>query len=41
MADVEKTGSNVKGNISKGIRYNYNANFKTVVIKSAEQTTVK
>jgi hypothetical protein len=39
MADnVKKRGTSVKGNISKGMRRSYNANFKIIVIKHAEQT---
>jgi hypothetical protein len=42
MADnVEKRGTSVKGSISKDMGCSYNVNFKTVVIKHVEQTTVK
>jgi hypothetical protein len=33
-----KRGTGAKGNISKGMRHSYDANFKTVVIKYAEKT---
>jgi hypothetical protein len=39
MADnVEKRSTSVKGNISKGMRHSYDANFKIMVLKHAEQT---
>jgi transposase-like protein len=39
MADnVEKRGTSAKGNISKGMRCSYDANFKIMVFKHAEQT---
>jgi hypothetical protein len=38
MAYVEKRGTSAKGNISKGMRSSYDANFKTVMVKYEEQT---
>jgi hypothetical protein len=42
MADnFEKRGTSAKGNISKGMRHSYHANFEIMVFKYAEQTTAK
>jgi hypothetical protein len=42
MADnVEERRTSVKGNIWRGVRCSYNENFKIMVIKHEEQTTVK
>jgi hypothetical protein len=35
--NVEKRGTSVKANISKGVRHSYDAKFKIMVIKHAEQ----